>query len=793
MIKNFVKIAIRNLLKNKSSSFINISGLAVGMAVALLIGLWIWDELSFDKYHDNYNSIAQVMETDTYNGKVNTGVAIPLPLYEEMRKTFGSNFKHIVMASWTGSHVLSVGDKKISYTGNYIGAEGPDMFTLHILKGTRNGLVDPASILIAQSVAIALFGNADPINKLLKFDNTVSFKVVGVYADLPANTTLHHIAFMVPWDFYVSSKDWVQRAATKWNDNSFQMYIQVADNVDMARVSEKIKNVKLNRLSKEDAKSKPVIFLQPMKKWHLYAEFKNGVNTGGAIEYAWLFGIIGMFVLSLACINFMNLSTARSEKRAKEVGIRKAVGSLRSQLISQFFCESLLMAFCAFGFSFLLVLLSLPFFNGLSGKQMVLPWGNPLFWLMSFGFTVFMGLISGIYPALYLSSFKPIKVLKGTFVASRFAAIPRKILVVVQFTVSIALIIATIIVFRQIQYAKNRPIGYSSENLVNIGTTDELEDHFSAVRADLLKSGAITEIAESSSPLTAVHNSRQDVSWNTKDPSMTPDFANIRVTSEYGKTINWQFVAGRDFDKQLLTDSSAVILNEAAAKYMGSKNPVGEVIRFANKDHTVIGVVKDMVMTSPYEPAKQTIFYLSDSDFDDIVIRVNPNISAHDAISKIASVCKTYSPAVPLSYNFVDEEYAKKFSNEERIGNLATVFAVLAIFISCLGLFGMASFMAEQRVKEIGVRKVLGASIFNLWQLLSKDFVELVFISLAIAIPMAYYFMHNWLQNYQYRTNISLWIFATAGIAALIITLMTISFQAIKAAIAHPVKSLRTE
>ena len=768
-------------------------GLAVGMAVALLICLWIWDELSFDKYHENYNSIAQVMEKDIYNGNINTGVALPLPLYAEMRKSYGSDFKHIVMASWTGSYVLSVGDKKLSFTGNYMGAESPEMFTLHMLKGTRNGLAYPASMLISQSVATALFGNADPINKLVKFDNTASFKVAGVYEDLPRNTTLHDIAFMVPWDFYVSSKDWVQRAETKWNDNSFQMYIQVADNVDMAKVSEKIKNVKLNRVSTEDAKSKPVIFLQPMKKWHLYAEFKNGANMGGAIEYVWLFGIIGVFVLLLACINFMNLSTARSEKRAKEVGIRKAIGSLRVQLISQFFCESLLMALCSFGFSLLLVSLALPFFNEVSGKQMVILWSNPLFWSMSAGFTVFTGLIAGSYPALYLSSFKPVKVLKGTFKAGRLAAIPRKVMIVVQFTVSIVLIICTIIVFKQIQFAKNRPVGYSRDNLVNIETTNELEDHFNAARTDLLKSGAITEMAESSSPFTAVHNARQDVSWITKDPSVTSDFANIRVTSEYGKTVKWQFIAGRDFDKQLLTDSSAVILNEAAVKYMGFKNPVGEIIRFANKDHIVIGVVKNMVMSSPYEPAKQTIFYLDNSDFDDIVIRINPNISAHDAISKIAAVCKAYSPSVPFTYKFVDEEYAKKFSNEERIGNLATVLAVLAIFISCLGLFGMASFMAEQRVKEIGVRKVLGAIVFNLWQLLSKDFVMLVLIAFAIATPVAYYFMLNWLQNYQYRTELSWWIFATTGIGALLITLITVSFQSIKAAIANPVKSLRTE
>ncbi len=547
-------------------------------------------------------------------------------------------------------------------------------------------------------------------------------------------------------------------------------------------------------MSKEDRKFKPIIFLQPMSKWHLYSEFKNGINTGGGIQYVWLFGTIGIFVLLLACINFMNLSTARSEKRAKEVGIRKAVGSLRGQLINQFFCESFLIAILAFVSSLLLVWLAMPYFNAVANKNMSILWDNPQFWLVSIGFTLFTGIIAGSYPALYLSSFNPVKVLKGTFKAGRFAALPRKVLVVIQFTVSVILIIGTIIIFKQIQFAKNRPVGYSRNGLVNIEVTnDDLHKHFAAVRTDLLKSGAIVEAAQSSSPTTGVNNNRGDVSWKGKDPAMTSFFGNINVTTEYGKTVGWQFTDGRDFASRFITDSLAIVLNQAAVKYMGLKNPVGEIVRIGKKDMTIVGVVKDMVMESPYEPVKQTIFRIGPGPFDNAIIKINPKVSVHEALSKIEAVCKTYSPSVPFSYRFADDEYAKKFANEERIGKLASSFASLAILISCLGLFGMASFMAEQRIKEIGVRKVLGASVFGLWRLMSRDFVTLVIISLFIAIPIAYYFMHGWLQNYQYRAEISWWIFGITAAGAIIITLLTVSYQSIKAALANPVKSLKTE
>jgi putative ABC transport system permease protein len=793
MIKNYLKIAWRNLIKNKVSSFINIGGLAVGMAVAMMIGLWIWDELSFDKYHQNYNSIAMVMQSETYNGSVNTQGVVCLPLDAALRKNFGADFKHVVVTGWNDKHVLNFDNKNISFTGNFMSPDGPEMLTLRMLAGNRDALKDKSSMLLSASTAKALFGDADPVNKVIKLDNKDIFKVAGVYDDLPQNTSFHDLAFIGAFDYYVHSPG-NDRSLTDWGNNSLFVYVQMADNADMAAVSARIKDIKLKNMSVEDRKYKPAIFLQPMSKWHLYSEFKNGANTGGAIQYVWLFGIIGIFVLLLACINFMNLSTARSEKRAKEVGIRKAVGSLRGQLVKQFYWESFLIALLSFAASLVLEWIALPWFNNIAGKQIEMPLGNVLFWVAGIGFTIFTGIIAGSYPALYLSSFNPVKVLKGTFKAGPFAAIPRKVLVITQFAVSIVLIIGTIVVFKQVQFAKNRPIGYSRDGLVDIEVTNtDLHDHFEAFRADLLKSGTVANASESSSSTTGVSNDRGDISWQGKDPALSDYFGSIRVSTDYGKTVGWQFVDGRDFANGSVSDSLSVVLNEAAVKYTRLKNPVGQVLHVGKRDLTVIGVIKNMVMESPYDPIKQTIFYLGRGAGDHVLIKVNPNASAHEALDKIAAVSKTYSPSVPFSYRFVDDEYAKKFAIEERIGKLASAFAGLAIFISCLGLFGMASFMAEQRIKEIGVRKVLGATVFNLWGLLSKDFVVLVVISLIIATPVAYYFMQKWLLNFQYRADMSWWIFAVTAIGAIMITLLTVSYQSIKAALANPVKSLKTE
>ena len=793
MIKNYLLITIRNLRRNKVYSLINITGLSAGMAVAIIIGLWIWDELSFDKYHQNYERIAMIKQHLTNNGETTTQSVVPYPLAEELRSKYGSNFKRVVLMGGMGDHILSVGEKKLMKGGVYMEAAGPDLLSLKMLKGSRSGLKDPSAVLLSASAAKAYFGDEDPMNKAIKIDNQMDVQVTGVYEDLPSNTTMAGTQFIAPWQLFYNNTEWVRTIADPWRPNAFQILAQLADNTDFETVSAKIKDSKLNKVNKELAKKKPIIFLQPMSKWHLYEDFKNGVNIGGRIQYVWLFGIIGVFVLLLACINFMNLSTARSEKRAKEVGIRKAIGSVRRQLIHQFFLESLLMVFISFILSILLVQLALPFFNEVAGKEMLIPWSHPVFWLLGLVFVIITGLVAGSYPALYLSSFEPVKILKGTFKVGRWAAVPRKVLVVLQFSVSVTMIIGTIIVFRQIQFTKNRPLGYNANGIVSVPmSTPEIYKHFDAVKNELQKSGSVLSMAGSASPLTGIWNSTSGISWQGKDPNLSTDFSVVRISPDYGKTINWQLLDGRDFSKDF-SDSTNIVLNEAAVKFMGLKNPVGETIRWFDDAYKVIGVSKDMIMNSPYEPARPSVFALQEEAPDFVILKLNPKASAHKAIADIETVFKKFNPAQPFNYHFVDVEYAKKFGNEERIGRLAGFFALLAIFISCLGLFGMSSFIAEQRIKEIGVRKVLGASVFNVWRLLSKDFVFLVIISLFISIPSAWYFMHGWLQNYTYHTTVSIWVFVAAALGALMITLLTVSFQAVKAGVANPVKSLRTE
>ena len=788
-----MQIAFRNLVKNKFTSLINIGGLATGMAVAILIGLWIYDEVSFDKSFPNHKRIAQIMQRFTINGETGAGTTIPFPVGDALRKSFGSDFKHVSMSSWNGGHVLSFGGKMLTKSGTFFEPDIMDMLSVKLLKGSKEAMNDPSSILLSASSAKAYFGSDNPMEKIMKIDNVLTLKVAGVYEDFPGNSSFSDVSFISTWKTFAEDQGF-KNVTDPWRCNCYLGYVEIADKGDMDQISGKIKDIKLDKVNKSELTQHPQVFLNPMDRWHLFSEFKNGVSVSGRIQYVWLFGLIGLFVLLLACINFMNLSTARSEKRAKEVGIRKAIGSLRSQLIAQFFCESLLIAFLAFFLSLLLVQLILPFFNDVAGKKMMVPFGNAIFWISCIGFSLITGMIAGSYPAFYLSSFKPVKVLKGTFRAGRLASIPRRVLVVVQFSVSIILIIGTMVVFRQIQFAKDRPIGYSRDGLVMMEMrTGDIHKHFDAVKNELLQTGSIASMAESGSPVTSVWSTNAGFDWKGKDPNIAVDFPNIDVSLDYGKTVGFQFTDGRDFSKDFGSDSTAFIINQTAAKFMGLKKPVGEIIMWDGVPFTVIGVIKDMIVESPYTRVRPMLYHLSKDIGNIVTVKLNPIISASASLSRIESVFKKYNPSQPFEYQFIDEQYARKFENEQRIGKLSSFFAVLAIFISCMGLFGMASFVAEQRTKEIGIRKALGASVLNVWKLLSTEFVLIVLLSCAIAIPVAYYFLAKWLMNYEYHAAISWWIFVLSAVGALVITLLTVSFQAIKAAIANPVKSLRTE
>lgn len=691
-------------------------------------------------------------------------------------------------AAVTFEQFIGHDDKVFTRLGSFAEPQFPEIISLTMVKGVQNSIADPTSILISESLADVVFGSEDPINKEVKINNLFTQKITGVYKDLPNNSRFSQVKFIAPLSILVRNG----LVMENWASSSFEVYTQLNPHSDFAEVSIKIKNI---LFEKSGDAAKPVLFLNPMRKWHLY-EFRNGVQIGGRLQFVWLFGTIGAFVLLLACINFMNLNTARSEKRAKEVGIRKTMGSVRTQLIYQFFTESFLIVFLSFIFSILLVIAVLPWFVELSDKQMTIPWSNTIFWLISIGFVLLTVLFSGSYPALYLSSFNPVKVLKGTFRAGRFASLPRKFLVVVQFTVSVTLIIGTIIIFQQIEFAKNRPVGYNRDRLLTIPFNNpEIRDHYESFKNELLNSGKIENISISSSSTTDISSSANNLDWEGKDPNTQMEFGTILIDPAYGDVIEWKIAAGRNFSTQFPTDSSGFIFNESAIKQMGLKDPIGKSIKWHGRNWHVIGFVKDMVMESPFDQSMPTVFLMDpkERNFSTINIKLKTDLSSNEALKNIESTFKKHCPSAPLDYKFADVAYAWKFAAEERIGKLASVFSILAIFISLLGLFGLASFIAEQRTKEIGIRKVVGASVFNIWQLLSKDFVVLVIISCFIAIPIAYYVLFDWLQNYQYHTEISWWIFVITGVGALMITLLTVSFQAVKAALLNPVKSLRSE
>jgi ABC-type antimicrobial peptide transport system permease subunit len=793
MLRNYLIAAYRNLVKNKAQSFINIAGLSVGMAVAMLIGFWIKDELSFNKGFDNYNRIALVWQNVNDNGSVNTWNDVPFPLGAELRKEYGSDFTHVIMATGSFGHILGTGDKKLNLNGPYMEPAVTDMLSMDMLRGDRNGLESPDNILLSASTAKTLFGNDDPMGKVVRVDNQVDLKVSGIYRDFPANSDFSTDRYMMSWDLLARLAQFDKRD-NPWRSNSYSCFVQLAPNADFKTVSEKIKDVKMRFVHQDELSHKPQLFLLPMSRWHLYGDFKGGFNVGGAIRNVWMFGLIGCFVLFLACINFMNLSTARSEGRAREVGIRKAIGSLRGQLITQFMGESLLISALALVLALALAFPALPYFNKIAGKSLEIPWTSPGFWATAIAFCAFTGLLAGSYPALYLSSFRPVKVLKGLFRAGPAAAIPRKVLVVLQFVVSVVLIVGTIVVFRQIQYAKDRPLGYNSNGLVmTLMYTDDIHKHFSAVRDELIKSGAISEMAETDSPPTDVWSTNSGFEWPGKDPGLALDFPNADLSPEFGKTVGWEFTQGRDFSMDYPTDSLAFVVNETAVKFMGLQHPVGTTVKWDNVPYHIIGVIKDVLTESAYTPVRPSFYHLTRDKCDIVIFRIDPHTSVHSALATVEKVFKRYDTAQPFDFTFTDKAFENKFADEERVGTLAGFFSILAIFISCLGLFGMASFTAERRTREIGIRKVLGASVVQLWSLLSREFVVLVLISLLVSLPLSYLLTRSWLSHYEYRAHLGWWIFAASGLGALAITLLTVSFQSIRAALANPSRSLRTE
>ncbi|AYB33894.1 ABC transporter permease [Chryseolinea soli] len=792
MLKNYFTIGWRSIIRTKGYSFINICGLAIGMAVALLIGLWVFDELNYDRSFKNYDRLGQVYHHMTFGEETLTLNDVPAPIGEALKSNF-AEFEEVAMASWPREHIVAYNETKLSKSGLFVEPQFVSMFSIQIAQGT-SALNDVHSVMVSKTLAGSLFGDS-PVGKMIKFDNRDLLTVTGVFEDFPANSSFADIKMLLPMAYYFSASEANRKTQNSWESYTFQCFVLLKNEGLFDQVEPKIKHVLYDKASNDGKAVKPegIIFL--MKKWHLYSEFKDGINKGGQIKFVWMFGIIGVFVLLLACINFTNLSTARSEKRSKEVGVRKVMGSARNQLVAQFLSESLLMVTIGFLLALVMAAVSLPWFNVLADKKMTMPWTDLKFVLVSLTFIVVTGFLAGSYPALYLSSFNPVRVLKGAFKASRFAALPRKIMVIFQFTTSIVLIISTMIVFRQIQHAKDRPVGFDREGILHIAirTEDLAKANYNSLRHELLSSGAVENMAISDFPITGAMSADASLTWEGKDPALRPLVAMNSCSHDFPKTNGFQFVEGRDFSREFSSDSAAVIINELAAKLISEKNIIGKKLSFFGKEREIIGVIKDQVRWTPFAKQSPHLYYVSYTSVGYLTIRLNPQARPHDALEKIESVIKKFDAGAPFEYKFLDDDYARQFSGEERIGKLATIFSILTIFISCMGIFGLAAFAASQRTKEIGIRKVLGASVFNLWKMLSSDFVRLVLAAILLGAPLAYYLATQWLEQYEYRVEISWVTFVATGLLVLAITLLTVSHQALKAAWMNPTKSLRTE
>ena len=793
MLQSYLKIGWRNLFRNSTYSIINISGLALGMAVALLIGLWVYDELSYNATFKNYNRIAAVYHHIEFGEDKLTIGDVPMPMGSELKTTV-AEFDEVVIATWQKEHIVDFENTPTTLTGLFVEPTFATVFSLDMQAGSATALKEIHSVLLSQTTAEKIIGS-DAVGKTIRLNNRDDVVVAGVYKDFPNNSEFANIQILLPLNYYAAMDEYNTQQMTSWEDYSFQCFVLLNENASLAAAETKMKGILFDKGSDDGKAIKPEGLLLPMSRWHLYNEYKNGVPIETKANLIWMLGSVGVFVLLLACINFMNLSTARSERRAREVGVRKVMGSVRSQLVNQFLSESLLVVVAAFVISMLLVWICLPWFNTLTVKQITLPWNNFYFITATFLFIITTSLLAGSYPAFYLSGFNPVKVLKGTFKVGKWVKRPRQVLVVFQFSVSVILVLCTGVVFQQLQHAKNRPVGFLREGVffVTIRTQDLSLANYNSLRADVLATGHIQNMAKSYFPITGSMAADASITWDGKDPASRPLIALNSCSHDFPSTNGFEFVAGRDFSRKYSTDSTAVVVNEMAAKIFGD-DVIGKKIKFASGiEREIVGVIKDQIRWSPFTNQSPHMYYVKYEEYGTLTFRLAEGASAQAALASVKEIIKKYDQAAPFEYKFVDEDYNRLFNHEERIGKLATIFASLAIIISGIGLLGLSAFAASQRTKEIGIRKVLGASVFQIWQLLSQDFLKLILVALLVALPLGYYLAHNWLLQYEYRTELSWGLFVVVAIAAVVLMLVSISHQSLKAANSNPVNTLKTE
>ncbi|MEB2775071.1 ABC transporter permease [Algoriphagus sp. D3-2-R+10] len=783
---NYFKIAYRNLLRNKIFSLTNLLGLSIGCTCTLFILLWVYDELTFDKFHENYEDIYQVMAHRDFNNQIFTDQNMVLPLAQTIEAEL-PEVEYAVVSTYSESHVLTVGDTRLRKNGITVGENFFDIFSWQFIQGNAiTALPDPNSIVLTESAAKTLFGNEDPLHKMVKIDNSHELTVTAILGDLPGNSTLQ-FDYIHAFNY---SDDNLRRAMNNWANSSWNVFVQATPGTDPQELSEKITAIKIK--NNPNDKDISTYFAFPMSKWRLNREFKEGQNTGGMIEYVRLFSIIAVIILLIACVNFMNLSTARSERRAKEVGIRKTLGSGKKELVIQFFFESMVLTLLAFLISVVAVYALMPSFNQLVDKTLTLDLTSSVFWIVAFTIVLFTGVIAGSYPALYLSSFSPVKVLKGTFMVGEKAALPRNVLVIGQFVVSILLISCTLIVYQQIQHIKNREIGYDPNNLIMVSSTSDTQKNFGAIKDKLLKTGMIQAVTRTYSPITSIWWRSPAPDWEGKPTDMNMLIAGMYSDLDFSETMGVKMLQGTDFTGMPI-DSSSMLLNFAAVEGMGLEDPIGMQMKYGNSTYTVIGVTDNIVMDSPFNPVDPMMIFFDPEQTYSISIRFKDGMQVQAGLQSVESVFKELNPAAPFEYQFVDQEFAQKFVTEELIAKLTNIFSGLAIFICCIGLAGLASFTIEKRTREIGVRKVLGATVTQVLLLVSKDFLKLVLIAFCIAVPFAYWQMNNWLESYTYHTTISVWLFAFVGVAVLILSLVVVSLNTLRAAMTNPVESLRSD
>ncbi len=793
MFRHYTTVAFRQIVRNKAFSFINVLGLALGLTCSLLIFLWVRDEVSIDRYHANGPQLYRIMERQIYDGKQEVIPNTPGLLTLEMAKKF-PEIVHAAGFSWPQYAIFEANGKVNKEQGRWVGTDYFKMFSVPLLAGSaETSLQEPKSMVLSRKLAENYFGSPQAaLGKTVRFNDEDDYMVTAVFENIPENTSEKY-DYLLSWNGLLKRNDWLK----EWGNNSPMAYIQLRPDTDVKAFEAKIKhflrgynpNINPQQLSQFDIE----LFLQPYGEKYLYSEFENGEQAGGRIGYVRLFSVVAVFLLLIAAINFMNLATARSAKRAKEVGVRKVAGADRSKLIGQFMGEALLLTFIAVAVALVLTGLLLPAFNQLTGKQIVVPFAKPGFLLALLGIALATGLLAGSYPALFLSSLQPVKVLKGALSFKPGASLLRQGLVVVQFVISMLLITGTFVVYRQVEYIRTKNLGYDRENLIYLQLDGELRAKYATLEQEIKRIPGVSSYSLMTQKPHDMGGNTHSVEWPGKDPNEKIMFTTVAASYRLTEALKVKIVAGRDFSPEFATDASGYIINEEAARRIGYKNPIGQPLKLWDTPGTIIGVVQDFHFQSLHEPVKPLIIQFNDnSGWGYLLVRTQPG-QTQQTISGLETICRKLEPKFPFTYFFADQQYQEMYRSEQIVGTLTNYFAVLAIFIACLGLFGLASFTAQQRTKEVGIRKVLGASVASLVGLLSVDFVKLVLIAILIALPLAGWLMHKWLQNYEYRIAITWWMYLGAGLLALSIALLTVSFQSIKAALTNPVKSLRND